>query len=137
MYDPAMTVGMRDELVTLGVEDLTTPEQVDALVDRGGVSVIVVNSVCGCAAGNARPGISLFLQGETKPDHVGTVFAGVDREATARARERFGPVPPSSPSMAVLKDGELVHMLHRHNIEGASPQDLADELATVVKQHQA
>lgn len=137
MYDPAMTSPMRHELVTIGVEDLTTPDLVDELVDRGGIAVVIVNSVCGCAAGNARPGVGLFLQGEVKPDHIGTVFAGVDREATDQARVRFGPVPPSSPSMAVLKDGELVHMLHRHNIEGRPPEAIAEELATAIKQNQA
>lgn len=135
MYDPAMTAPMRHELVTIGVEDLTTADLVDELVDRGGLALIVVNSVCGCAAGNARPGVSLFLQGEHKPDHAGTVFAGVDREATDRARQRFGPVPPSSPSVALLKDGELVHMLHRHNIEGRSPEAIAEELAQAVQQN--
>ncbi|MHC5019530.1 MAG: BrxA/BrxB family bacilliredoxin [Planctomycetota bacterium] len=135
MYDPAMTAPMRHELVTVGVEDLTTPDLVDELLDRGGLALIVVNSVCGCAAGNARPGVMQFLQGEHTPDHVGTVFAGVDREATDRARQRFGPVPPSSPSMALLKDGELVHMLHRHNIEGRPPEAIAEELATAVQQN--
>lgn len=137
MYDPMMTDPMRHELVALGVEDLRTPSDVDAFLDRKGLSVVVVNSVCGCAAGNARPGVAHFLEGTVKADHVGSVFAGVDRDAVQRARERFGPVPPSSPSIAVLKDGALVHMLHRHNIERRSPADIAAELADAVKQYLA
>ena len=137
MYDPMMTDPMRHELVALGVEDLRTPDLVDAFLGRKGLAVVVVNSVCGCAAGNARPGVAEFLRAGVKADHVGAVFAGVDREATQRARERFGPVPPSSPSIAVLKDGELVHMLHRHNIERRSPADIGAELADAVKQYLA
>lgn len=137
MYDPMMTEPMRQELVAHGVEDLKTPADVDAFMGRKGTTVVVVNSICGCAAGNARPGIGLFLQGETKADHIGSVFAGVDQEATARARELFGHVPPSSPSIAVLKDGELVHMLHRHSIEHRSPEEIATELADAVKEHAA
>ena len=133
MYDRMMTEPMRQELVAVGVEDLTTAEDVDAFVARKGTTVVVVNSVCGCAAGNARPGIGIFLQGETKADHVGSVFAGVDQEATARARELFGHIPPSSPSIAVLKDGEVVHMLHRHSIENRAPEEIATELADAVK----
>jgi putative YphP/YqiW family bacilliredoxin len=137
MYDPMMTEPMRHELVGLGVEDLRTPQDVDAFLDRKGLAVVVVNSVCGCAAGGARPAVATFLGGKTKADHVGTVFAGVDRDATQRARERFGAVPPSSPAIAVLKDGELVHMLHRHNIERRDPQDIAAELAEAVQQYAA
>ena len=135
MYDPAMTAPMRHELVTIGVEDLSTPDLVDEMLDRGGLAIVIVNSVCGCAAGNARPGVGLFLQGDVKADHIGTVFAGVDKDATQRARERFGQVPPSSPAMAILKDGELVHMLHRHNIEGRPPEALAQELAGAIQKN--
>ena len=137
MYDPMMTEPMRNELVTIGVEDLRTADQVAEFVGRKGLSVVVVNSVCGCAAGNARPGVALFLQGESKADQVGAVFAGVDREATQAARDAFGPIPPSSPAMAVLKDGELVHMLHRHNIEGRAPEQIAAELAEAIKANAA
>jgi putative YphP/YqiW family bacilliredoxin len=116
-YDPVLVQPMRDELTRIGFEELTTPEAVDAFVARPGTKLLVVNSVCGCAAGQARPGVTLALQHETKPDHLGTVFAGQDVEATARARSHFSDYPPSSPSFAMLKDGTVVHFVPRHAIE--------------------
>jgi putative YphP/YqiW family bacilliredoxin len=121
---------MRQELTRLGVEELRTPEQVDAAVTAGpGTLMIVVNSVCGCAAGKARPGVALALQHSTKPDRVATVFAGADVEATDRAREYFTGYAPSSPSIAILRDGKLVYMLERRNIENRDAPSIADELA--------
>src|SRR5688572_13112440 len=102
-YDPVLVQPMREELSRAGVEELLTPEQVDAFMERPGTKLLVVNSVCGCAAGMARPGVRLALKHGVKPDHVGTVFAGQDLDATARARSWFPDVPPSSPSIALLK----------------------------------
>src|SRR4026209_2072308 len=110
---------MREELTRLGVEELRTTEDVDRTLENSqGTVMVVVNSICGCAAGKARPGIALALQHETKPDKVATVFAGADIEATDKARSYFTGYPPSSPSIAILKDGELVYMLGRYQIEG-------------------
>jgi putative YphP/YqiW family bacilliredoxin len=120
---------MRRELTQLGVEELRTPEQVDAAVTTGrGTLMIVVNSVCGCAAGKARPGVALALRHATKPDRVATVFAGADVEATDRARQYFKGYAPSSPSIAILRDGELVYMLERSNIENRDAPAIAGEL---------
>jgi putative YphP/YqiW family bacilliredoxin len=121
---------MRLELTQLGVEELRTPEQVDAAVAAGpGTLMIVVNSVCGCAAGKARPGVALALQHSAKPDRVTTVFAGADVEATDRARQYFTGYAPSSPSIAILRDGKLVYMLERRQIENRDAPAIADELA--------
>jgi bacilliredoxin len=120
---------MRQELTRLGVEELRTPEQVDAAVGAGpGTLMIVVNSVCGCAAGKARPGVALALQHSLKPDRVATVFAGADVDATDRARQYFTGYPPSSPSVGILRDGKLVYMLERRNIENRDAPSIADEL---------
>jgi putative YphP/YqiW family bacilliredoxin len=120
---------MREELTRLGVEELRTPDQVDAFVQRGnGTAMIVVNSMCGCAAGKARPGIALALKHPIKPDHVGTVFAGGDIEATERARSYFADYPPSSPSIALLRNGELLYMLERRQIENQSADAIARAL---------
>ena len=119
---------MQSDLTTVGFEDLHTPDQVDAALSRSGTVLCVVNSVCGCAAGAARPGVKMSLQGEKHPDHLVTVFAGVDTEATAQARKHFLPYPPSSPSMALFKDGKLVHFLERHHIEGRSAEMIAENL---------
>src|SRR6266436_4930518 len=117
---------MRRELTQLGVEELRTPEQVDAAVAAGpGTLMIVVNSMCGCAAGKARPGVALALQHARVPGAVGTVFAGGDIEATTRAREYFAPCPPSSPSVALLRDGKLVFMLERRDIENRDARTIA------------
>ncbi|GGD47131.1 BrxA/BrxB family bacilliredoxin [Paenibacillus nasutitermitis] len=126
-----MVQPMRDELTRLGIEELRTPEDVEAkLPDAKGTSLVVINSVCGCAAGQCRPGVAQALQNELIPDHLYTVFAGQDKEATAKAREYFAPYPPSSPSIAVMKDGELVHFIERHQIENRSANDIAAELTS-------
>lgn len=120
---------MRDELTNLGIQELTTPEEVEQqLPDAKGTALVVVNSVCGCAAGQCRPAVAKALQHEVKPDHLFTVFAGQDREATAKAREYFLPYPPSSPSIVLMKDGELVHMIERHQIENRSAEEIAADL---------
>jgi putative YphP/YqiW family bacilliredoxin len=130
MYD-ILIQRMRDEVTSLGAKELRTPEEVDAAFPASkGTTLVVVNSVCGCAAGAARPGLALALQHSVKPDQVVTVFAGQDKDATARAREYFVGVPPSSPSFAFMKDGKFVHMVHRHNIEGHSPQQIAAQLTS-------
>lgn len=131
MYPEFFVAPMRAELTRFGVEELRTAEQVDAAVaDTSGTLMIVVNSVCGCAAGKARPGIAMALQHATKPDRVATVFAGADIEATNRAREYFTGVRPSSPSVALMRDGKLIYMLERHDIENRSAEQIATELAS-------
>jgi putative YphP/YqiW family bacilliredoxin len=121
---------MREELTAIGFEELRSPEDVDRfLAERSGTALLVVNSVCGCAAGMARPGVRLAVGSQPRPDRLGTVFAGQDLEATARARAFFADIPPSSPSLALFKDGELVYFVPRHRIEGRSAADLASDLA--------
>ena len=128
-YNPALVAPMREEMVRMGAQELTTVAEVDAaLGDQKGSMLVFVNSVCGCAAGNARPALRLALQHAVKPQQVVTVFAGQDLEATSRARQYFAEYQPSSPSMALLRDGEVVHFVHRHMIEGRSPQLIAVEL---------
>src|SRR2546423_2669901 len=120
---------MREELTRLGVKELRTPEAVDeTLKNSTGTVMVVVNSICGCAAGKARPGIAMALQNEIRPDKVATVFAGGDIEATERARSYFTGYAPSSPSIGILKNGELVYMMERYQIEGKGPEQIADEL---------
>ena len=126
---------MRAELSRLGVRELKTPEQVDQAVEASGTVMIVVNSVCGCAAGKARPGIALALQHDRRPDVVATVFAGADIEATDRARAHFAPYPPSSPSVGLLKDGELVFMLERRDIENRDAAAIAARLTAAFDEH--
>jgi len=124
-----MVQPMRDELTRVGIQELRTPEEVEnAIPDVKGTTLVVVNSVCGCAAGMARPGVAQALQHDALPDHLYTVFAGQDKEATAKAREYFAPYPPSSPSIALLKDGELVHFIERHQIENRSAGEIAEDL---------
>jgi putative YphP/YqiW family bacilliredoxin len=123
---------MREELTRVGFEELRTPDAVDEAVKRSGTTMIVVNSVCGCAAGKARPAIAMALD-VARPDHLGTVFAGGDIEATARAREHFAPYPPSSPSVALFKDGELVYMMERREIEMSPADVIADRLQAAIK----
>jgi len=131
MYD-IMIQRMRDEVTQLGAKELRTPGEVDATLPAAkGTMLVVVNSTCGCAAGAARPGLALAMQHSVKPDRIVTVFAGQDWDATARAREYFEGVPPSSPSFALMKDGKFVHMVHRYNIEGHSPQQIAAQLTSV------
>src|SRR5215210_6312403 len=128
-YNPALVAPMRAEVTRLGAKELTTAAEVDtALGDQKGSMLVFVNSVCGCAAGNARPALALALKHGVVPQQVVTVFAGQDVEAAARARQYFGDYQPSSPSMALLRDGEVVHFVHRHQIEGRSPQAIAAEL---------
>ncbi len=129
MYPPELTMPMADELTRVGFESLTSAEAVEETLDnQDGTTLVVVNSVCGCAAANARPGVRFSLVGEKRPDKLVTVFAGVDREATDKAREYFTPYPPSSPSIALFKDGRLVHFLERHHIEGRSAEVIAANL---------
>lgn len=125
---------MREELTELGVEELTTPEEVDRAMKEynEGTMLMVINSVCGCAAGNARPGVKIALdQSEVQPDHMVTVFAGQDEEATARAREYFSEYPPSSPAFAYFKDGEIKAMIPRHRVEGRTKAEVAEDLQMV------
>lgn len=128
-YPPEMTEPMRAELTRLGVEDLRTPEQVDEVLGAAsGTVLVVVNSVCGCAAGNARPGVAKALQNDKIPDRIVTVFAGVDKEAVNTARGYFTGYQPSSPQIVVMKDGEVVKMLARTDIEGRTADDVANDL---------
>ena len=118
MYPAELVMPMKAELTDKGFQDLTTPEQVNDALKQSGTTLVMVNSVCGCAAGAARPGVIYSLTGDKKPDHLTTVFAGFDTDAVAEARKHFAPFPPSSPCVALFKDGELVLMLERHHIEG-------------------
>ncbi|AZB31440.1 MULTISPECIES: BrxA/BrxB family bacilliredoxin [Chryseobacterium] len=118
MYPTDLVMPMKAELTDKGFVDLATPAQVEDALKQSGTTLLVINSVCGCAAGAARPGVVYSLTGEKKPDHLTTVFAGFDKEAVEAARKHLAPFPPSSPCVALFKDGELVHMLERHHIEG-------------------
>jgi putative YphP/YqiW family bacilliredoxin len=118
MYPADLVMPMKAELTDKGFQDLTSAEQVNDALKQPGTTLVMVNSVCGCAAGAARPGVIFSLTGDKKPDHLTTVFAGFDTDAVAEARKHFAPFPPSSPCVALFKDGELVHMLERHHIEG-------------------
>lgn len=129
MYMDDIVQPMRDELTRLGIKELLTPEEVENALDNAeGTVLVVVNSVCGCAAGKCRPGVARALKHDKLPDHMYTVFAGQEREATAKAREYFAPYPPSSPSIALLKDGKLVHFIERHQIEDHEEEDITAEL---------
>jgi len=135
MYPAELVKPMREDLTKVGFEELHTVEAVDAAMAKAGTTLVVVNSVCGCAAANARPGASMSIQNEKHPDHLVTVFAGVDGEATTKARDYMIPFPPSSPCMALFKDGELVHMLERHHIEGRPAQLIAENLVDAYNEH--
>jgi len=136
MYPEIMTVPMREELTRLGVQELRTAAEVDqALEVQQGTSMVIVNSICGCAAGRMRPAVRLALQNAAKPDRMFSVFAGQDREATERARTYFVGYRPSSPSIAIFRDGKLVHMMQRSDIEHRDSADLAAELSRVFDQH--
>ncbi|WP_121667240.1 BrxA/BrxB family bacilliredoxin [Mesonia aquimarina] len=135
MYPPELVKPMREELTAIGFQELQNGEQVDLAVNKPGTTLVVVNSVCGCAAANARPGARMSLDNAKKPDHLVTVFAGVDKEATDKARAHMVPFPPSSPSMALFKDGELVHMLERHHIEGRPADMIAENLKGAYNDH--
>ena len=134
-YPEPFIAPMRAELSRLGFEDLKTPAAVETAVAQAGTTMIVVNSVCGCAAGKARPGIALALSKGKRPDHLAAVFAGADIEATEIARGHFAPYPPSSPSIAIMKDGKLVYMMERREIEGRSADMIAAELQKAFETH--
>jgi putative YphP/YqiW family bacilliredoxin len=134
-YPEPFIAPMRAELTRLGFEDLRSPDAVDQAVKQAGTTMIVVNSVCGCAAGKARPGIALALTRGKRPDHLATVFAGADLEATETARAYFAPYPPSSPSIALMKDGQLVYMMERRQIEGQSADMIAAELRRAFEEY--
>ncbi len=127
-YDPQVVGWMEKELVDIGVQALKAESDVEAFMKKSGSSMILINSVCGCAAGGARPGVGFALQHKTIPDNIATVFAGVDKDATANARSYFPEVPPSSPSIALFKDGQLVHFIPRHEIEGFDYEQIAEKL---------
>jgi putative YphP/YqiW family bacilliredoxin len=130
MYPAEMVLPMKEDLTNVGFEQLIDSESVDQFLTKdSGTMLVVVNSVCGCAAGNMRPGVKLSLQHSKKPEILTTVFAGVDTDAVSQARKYFLPYPPSSPSIALFKDGKLVHFLERHHIEGGSAQMIAANLA--------
>ena len=135
-YSEIVIRPMREDLTRLGVEELRTAEAVDDTIQNSqGTLMVIVNSVCGCAAGKARPGVALALEHDVKPDKVATVFAGADIEATDRARSYFTGYGPSSPSIALLKDGELVYMLERYQIEGRDAQQIAGELTQAFEKY--
>lgn len=136
MYPPELVQPMKDDLTNVGFNQLVSADQVDEIIENSGESLLlVVNSVCGCAAGNMRPGVKLSLENGKKPNTLATVFAGVDAEATAQARKHFLPYPPSSPSIALFKDGKLVHFLERHHIEGGTAQMIGENLAEAYNQY--
>ena len=129
MYPAELVKPMREDLTSVGFQELHTEADVDEAISKKGTTLVVVNSVCGCAAANARPGARISLQNSKRPDNLVTVFAGVDKEATDKARSYMIPFPPSSPAMALFKDGELVHMLERHHIEGRPAELIAENLS--------
>ncbi len=135
MYDPDMVQPMREEVTRLGLKELKTPAEVDAAVKQSGTTLIFVNSVCGCAAGGARPGLRLSLMNAKKPTNMFTVFAGMETQAVEKAREYFKPYRPSSPQIAVFKDGKLVKMIQRQDIEGRQPADVAKQLVEAFNEH--
>ena len=135
-YPEQLVAPFRADLTSAGFEELTTPEQVDATIPNSkGTTLLVVNSVCGCAAGAARPGVKMSLQGDKKPEHLVTVFAGQDLDAVSQARKYTLPYPPSSPCIALFKDGKLVHFVERHHIEGRSAEMIAENLQTAFEEY--
>ena len=135
MYPAELVKPMREELTRIGFQELLTTDDVSTALEKKGTTLVVVNSVCGCAAANARPGVYFSLENPKTPDHLVTVFAGVDTESTLAARNRMIPFPPSSPSIALFKDGELVHMVERHHIEGRPAELIADNLKAAYDDH--
>lgn len=135
MYPDYLVAPMRQELTDVGFEDLRTPEEVDTAINQDGTVFVVVNSVCGCAAANARPAVKAAIQNDKKPSKIVTVFAGVEKDAVDKARSYMAPYPPSSPSMALFKDGKLVHMIERHHIEGRPAQMIADNLVAAFDEY--
>tara|TARA_B100000161_G_C33515119_1_gene398336 strand:+ start:500 stop:910 length:411 start_codon:yes stop_codon:yes gene_type:complete len=135
MYPEEIVKPMKEELTSIGFNELLTRDDVNIALEKAGTTLIVVNSICGCAAANARPGVHLSLQNNKKPDNLVTVFAGVDTEATNSAREMMIPFPPSSPSIALFKNGTLVHMIERHHIEGRPAELISENLKEAYNQH--
>ncbi|MFT5231494.1 MAG: putative YphP/YqiW family bacilliredoxin [Patiriisocius sp.] len=135
MYPADLIKPMREDLTNIGFSELHTAQDVTNALSKEGTTLVVVNSVCGCAAANARPGARMSLQNTKSPDHLVTVFAGVDRDAVDAARAAMVPFPPSSPSMALFKNGELVHMLERHHIEGRPADMISENLMGAFNQH--
>jgi putative YphP/YqiW family bacilliredoxin len=135
-YPEMMIAPMRQDLVRVGFSEMKTPEEVDTVLSADkGTTLVAVNSVCGCAAAMMRPAVYMSLQGEKKPEVLTTVFAGQDMEATERTREYIVGFPPSSPSVALFKDGDLVYFMERHLIEGRNPEDIASDLRTAYEEH--
>lgn len=134
MYPELMVMPMREELTRLGIQETRTAEEVDRALKQPGTTMIVVNSICGCAAGKMRPAVRAALQNSTHPDQTITVFAGQDQEATERARKYFTGYPPSSPSIGLLRDGELVYMMQRSDIETSDPATIASKLTQAFNQ---
>ena len=135
MYPEEIVKPMKEELTSIGFNELLTRDDVNIALEKAGTTLVVVNSICGCAAANARPGVHLSLQNNKKPDNLVTVFAGVDTEATNSAREMMIPFPPSSPSIALFKNGTLVHMIERHHIEGRPAELISENLKEAYNQH--
>ena len=135
MYPEELVMPMKAELTNKGFQDLTTAEKVNEALTKDGTTLLMINSVCGCAAGAARPGVIYSLTGEKKPDHLTTVFAGFDTDAVSEARKHLAPFPPSSPCVALFKDGELVHMLERHHIEGNPAGAIAANLQAAYEEY--
>lgn len=128
MYPPEIVDPMKEELTSVGIKELLTANEVDDAIKAEGTTLVVINSVCGCAAGNCRPGVKDAITHEKTPDRLTTVFAGFDVEAVSQARKHMAPFPPSSPSIALFKDGNLVHFIERHHIEGRSPAAISENL---------
>ncbi|MBI1287243.1 MAG: BrxA/BrxB family bacilliredoxin [Flavobacteriales bacterium] len=128
MYPPEIVIPMKQDITSAGVEELLTPEDVDNAIKADGTTLVFINSVCGCAAGNARPAMKMAVKHSKTPDRVTTVFAGFDKDAVAQARQYMAPYPPSSPSIALFKDGNLVHFIERHHIEGRPAEMIAENL---------
>ncbi len=135
MYPPEMTVPMAQELIAEGIQELKTSEAVDCALEEKGTTLVVINSVCGCAAGNARPGIRIALGNDVVPDRTVTVFAGVDTDAVKQVRSRAADFPPSSPSFILFKDGKPLFLLKRREIEGRAPQEVAYNLVSAFEEH--
>jgi putative YphP/YqiW family bacilliredoxin len=135
MYPQELVQPMQEELTSIGFKELKSKTDVSDALSQPGTTLVVVNSVCGCAAANARPGVKQSLDNDKTPSNLVTVFAGVDKEATDEARAKMVPFPPSSPSMALFKDGELVHMLERHHIEGRPAEMIAENLKSAYNEH--
>lgn len=129
MYPPELVAPMKKELTDVGFDELTTPDAVDKAIATEGTTLVIINSVCGCAAANARPAARIAITNDKRPDRITTVFAGVDPEAVAQARKYMLPYPPSSPSMALFQNGKLVHFIERHHIEGRPAEMIAENLA--------